>query len=209
MRPQATSTAEALRRALAKTPVGEPFASRRLLPGCQSSTVQRELSRLARAGVVQRVAQGVFVRPESSPYVKGPVPPELSKVVRAIAERTGETIQVSGAEAAARLGLSTQLPMRPVFQTTGPSRQVKVGSQVVRLKKASARKLALAGRPAGMALAALWYLGKKEVTRATFEQIQRKLGPAEFKALIAARGQMPAWMVKALEQHQGGRGAGG
>ena len=34
--------------------------------------------------------------------------------------------------------------------------------------------LALAGRPAGTALAALWYLGRREVDEAVIEQVRRK-----------------------------------
>lgn len=201
MKPQET-TAQAVRTAIAKTRPGEPFASRGLLGANSRAAVQRELSRLARAGVVERVAHGVFVKPEKSPYVSGSVPPELSKVVAAIAERTGTKVQMSGAEAAARLGLSTQLPMQPVFQTTGVSRVLKVGSRTVKLKHASHRKLALAGRPSGNALAALWYLGKNEVSSETFAKIHRKIGEPEFKALTQAKGAMPAWMQKALRAYE-------
>lgn len=44
------------------------------------------------------------------------------------------------------------------------------------LQHVAQRKLNLAGRPAGLALAAMWYLGKKEVTPALIEEIRRKLG---------------------------------
>lgn len=196
------TTAKAVRKAVAKARPGEPFASRRLLEANSRAAVQRELSRLAQAGIVERVAQGVFVKAEKSPYVSGSVPPELSKVVAAIAERTGTKVQMSGAEAAARLGFSTQLPMQPVFQTTGVSRVLKVGSRTVRLKHASHRKLALAGRPSGNALAALWYLGKNEVSSETFAKIHRKIGEPEFKALTQAKGAMPAWMQKALRAYE-------
>lgn len=205
MKPPST-TAEVVRTAIARTRLGEPFASRRLATqGRSSAAVQRELSRLAKAGVLQRVAHGVFVRPEHSAYVSGPVPPELTKVVEAIAERTGSKVQMSGAEAASRLGLSTQVPMQAVFQTTGPSRTLKVGSRIVRLKHVAPRKLALTGKPAGVALAALWYLGKREVTPSTFEKLERKLGAREFKALAAAKSHMPAWMVKALQLYEASR----
>lgn len=129
-------------------------------------------------------------------------------MVKTIAERSGAVIQVNGAEAARRMGLSTQVPMQTIFRTSGPSKNIKVGSRVVQLKHASPRKLLLAGRPAGLALAALWYLGKEEVAPTTFAKIERSIGEAEFKALIAARAQMPAWMAKALEQYQKVRPAG-
>lgn len=170
--------------------------------------MQKALSRLVQAGAVRRVANGIFVRPELNPYVAGEVPPDLIKVVKTIAARSGATVQAHGAEAAVRMGLTTQVPMQPIFLTSGPSRLIKIGSRQVRLVRASSRKLALAGRPAGVALAALWYLGKREVAPSTFEKIARKLGPTEFKALTDAHAQMPGWMVKILDRYETEQGLG-
>jgi Family of unknown function (DUF6088) len=205
MRP---SAAEVVRTAVAMTPVGEPFASRNFLSRGRPGAVQKALERLAQAGVIRRVAQGVFVRPERSPHIKGEVPAEVSKVAKAVAERSGAIIQVHGAEAARQMGFSTQVPMQTIFLTSGPNKKIMVGNLVVRLKHACPRKLALAGRPAGVALAALWYLGKREVEPVTFGRIEHKIGPAEFTALTGARLQMPGWMLKALDQFEQTRSAG-
>ena len=48
----------------------------------------------------------------------------------------------------------------------------------------------------GVALSALWYLGKNNVTPETVATIAATLGPAEFETLRSA--DMPAWMAKAL-----------
>lgn len=68
----------------------------------------------------------------------------------------------------------------------------------------AARKLALAGRPAGQALSALWYLGRRQVTPATFERIAAKLPQIEFEALRSAKASMPAWMIEALRRYEEG-----
>jgi len=48
------------------------------------------------------------------------------------------------------------------------------------------------GRPAGLALAAMWYLGKTEVTPSLVDKIRHKSVPNEFEALRAATSAMPA-----------------
>lgn len=196
------NAAEAVRSAVARTPQGQPFAGRTLAIHGRREAVQRELSRLAQAGKIRRIAHGIFVRPEQSPYVRGEVPPEPLEVARAIAERTGAVVEISGAEAAKRLGLSTQVPMQYIFQTSGPNSEFSVGSRRVRLKHVAPRKLVLAGRPAGIALTALWYLGKREVEPSTFATIERKLSTEEFKVLTEAKTHMPAWMARALDQYE-------
>ena len=77
-----------------------------------------------------------------------------------------------------------------------------MGSLEVTLKHVSPRKLALAGRPAGTALAALWYLGRHQVTEAVIEQVRRKLPAEEFQALKAAASSQPAWMAAAFRRHE-------
>lgn len=73
-----------------------------------------------------------------------------------------------------------------------------VGKMEIRLQHVCQRKLTLAGRPAGLALAALWYLGKNEVTPSLIGKIQQKLSVTEFEALKSVTSAMPSWMSDAL-----------
>ena len=81
-------------------------------------------------------------------------------------------------------------------------KRIRVGKMEIRLQHVCQRKLALAGRPAGLALAAMWYLGKKEVTPALVEKIRRKLGSSEFEVLKSATSSMPAWMSDAIFRNE-------
>lgn len=176
---------------------GEPFTSRACLALGSRAAIDQALARLVRAGTIARVTRGVFVKPKSNRFV-GNIMPEPIRIAEAIAKTAGATIQLHGAEAARRLELTTQVPMQPVFYTSGASKTFRIGKLQVRLQHASPRKLVLAGRPAGLALIALWDLGKRAVTPAVIESIRKKLPPAEFEALKAAAGAMPAWMAQAL-----------
>ena len=128
--------------------------------------------------------------------------PEPLKVAETIAKSTGSIIQIHGAEAARRLGLTTQVPTQSVFSTSGPSKRIRVGKMEIRLQHVCQRKLTLAGRPAGLALAAMWYLGKTEVTPSLIEKIRCKLSGSEFETLKSVTRSMPAWMSDAFLRHQ-------
>lgn len=187
------TTAERIRQCIAEIPVGEPFTPAGLLECGTRASVDQSLSRLVKAGTITRVTRGVFVRPEVSRYVDK-VMPEPIKVAHVLAKSTGAVVQVHGAEAARRLELTTQVPVQSMFSTSGPSKRIRVGKMEIRLQHVSSRKLALAGRPAGLALAALWYLGKGEVTIKTIANIRNKLSPGEFEVLKSTTNAMPAWM---------------
>lgn len=192
-----TKTAELIRQRIEGIPIGEPFTPKVFLEFGTRASVDQTLSRLVKAGSIERVARGVFVRPELSRFV-GKVMPEPLQVAETVAKATGSTVQIHGAEAARRLELTSQTPTQSVFITSGPSKRIRVGNTEIRLQHVCQRKLALAGRPAGLALTAMWYLGKEEVTPAVVQKIRRKLGPGEFAALKSATSSMPAWMSDAL-----------
>ncbi|GHU05927.1 hypothetical protein FACS1894158_10520 [Betaproteobacteria bacterium] len=194
-------TAELIRQRIKAMPIGEPFTPTAFLECGTRASVDQTLSRLIKAGSIERVARGVFVRPEVSRFV-GKVMPAPLKVAESIARTTGAIVQIHGAEAARRFELSTQTPTQSVFATSGPSKRIRVGKQEIRLQHVCQRKLALAGRPAGLALAAMWYLGKEELTPAIIEKIRRKLGSVEFEALKSVTNSMPAWMSDAIFRNE-------
>ena len=190
------STAQAIRDGIRKLPKGRPFTSERFLKHGSRNTVDRTLSRLAELGEIRRLARGVFVRPRKSRFV-GTVLPDVVEVVEAIARNNGETVQIHGAEAARRFNLSTQVPMAPIFHTSASSRTIRIANITVRMVHTSnRRRLQFAGEAAGVALSALWYLGKNNVSPKTVATIEAALRPAEFQRLRSA--DMPAWMTKAL-----------
>ncbi len=195
------STAQAIRERIAAQSAGEPFTPA-LLAGLGSrAAIDQTLMRLTQAGTLERVGRGLYTVPQASRFGLKAMPSPQA-VAQALAAGEGATIEVHGAEAARRFGFSTQVPAQPVFHTTGSSHRVRLGNLQVRLQHVAPRKLALAGRPAGQALSALWYLGRRQVTAATFERLAAQLPPVEFQALRHAKASMPAWMVEALRRYE-------
>jgi len=195
------TTVETIRNRINEIGVGEPFTSTQFNALGTRASVDQTLSRLVKKGEIRRLSRGVFVRPRKSRYV-GEVMPEPASVAKAIASARGETVQVHGAEAARLLGLTTQMPIQAVFYTSGPSRELKLGNLPLVLKHVARRKLALSGRPAGLALSALWYLGKEQVNSTTIKTIREKLTPEAFAEFKAETPSMPAWMTNTLHRYE-------
>lgn len=184
-----------------KTPRGKPFTTGALVRFGARAAIDQALSRLATAGKVVRLTRGVYVRPEKNRFV-GQVLPEPFKVAEAIAKRTNEQIQVNGAEAARQLGLSTQVPAKPVFLTTGQSRRFNLGGLEVTLKHVSRKKIPMPESKAGLAILALWYLGKNLASHEAIKKIEEKLSPQEFEKFISSTKYMPVWMSNVVLQYK-------
>ena len=157
------------------------------------AAIDQALSRLARSGRLIRICQGVYVRPIQTRF--GPRPPAVEKVIAALSTLWGETIVPCGGAAANALGLTTQVPVRSVYLTSGPNRRLTLGELTVELRHAPRWQLAAPHRPAGEAVRALSWLGPDEV-EANLDVIGRKLSAEDFQELAASRAVMPAWLAE-------------
>jgi hypothetical protein len=139
-----------------------------------AKAVSKALERLTKEGELQRVAHGIYVRPEIDPVV-GPVTPGIEAIAAAIAKRDKARIIPTGVYALNRLGLSTQVPLNVVYLTDGAARKVKIGKRTIAFKKATPKNVAAIGEISRMAIQALRTIGKEKVTPDEIEKIQQLL----------------------------------
>lgn len=178
-----------------RLPEGTPLAAKSLLHLGSRAGVDQALSRLAERGQLIRAGRGVYLRPVTSRF--GTRAPSVERAVEALAVQRGEVIVPNGAAAANTLGLTTQVPVRSVYLTSGRSRTMTLGKQLVELRHAPRWQLALADRPAGQAVRALAWLGPENAESALMA-LKRKLPPTAFGELVAAAPQFPTWLARSI-----------
>src|ERR1700682_2835066 len=182
-------------REVAEMPEGAPLYAKAFLHLGSRAAIDQALSRLVRRGRLLRAGRGLYVRPIETRF--GTRAPSMPAVLEALTATTGDTIAALGAAAANSLGLTTQVPVRTVYLTSGPSRRLSFGAQTVELQHAPRWQLSLAGRPAGDAIRALAWLGRRQ-SRAMSSKLQRALSARTLKELSAARGRLPTWMAQQI-----------
>jgi hypothetical protein len=180
-----------------KAPEGVPVAAKELLHLGTRAAVDQTLSRLVRSGSLIRVSRGLYVRPIQGRF--GVRPPEPATLVQAIVEQRGESVVPHGALAANELGLTTQVPVREVYLTSGPTRKLKLGNQVVELRHAPAWQLVLPGRKAGAVIRALAWLGPEQASHA-IEAVRGRLPESERNAVVELRRMLPTWMAQQVSR---------
>ena len=177
----------------ASLPEGALLCPSALLHLGSRAAVDQALSRLARKGDLMRVCQGVYVRPILTRF--GSRPPAIDRVLASLSGLWGETIVPCGGMAANSLGLTTQVPIRSVYLTSGPNRQLKLGALAAELRHAPRWQLVAPHRPAGDAVRALAWLGPEEVEE-NLGAIEKRLSSSDLEELAATRAVMPAWMAE-------------
>lgn len=125
--------------------------------------------------------------------------PLVSKLIEQFAIQRGEVIVEHGAVAANRLGLTTQVPVREVYLTSGASRHLSLGAQTVELRHVPEWQLMLPHKPSGDVLRVLAWLGE-EKANAVLHELKRNLTPEEVGELSAIRVRLPEWVAELVSR---------
>jgi hypothetical protein len=165
--------------------------------------VDQALSRLARAATVQRLGRGLYYYPKVNPRLGIPVPPDVDAIAEALGRQTGSRVVPSGATAANRLGLSTQVPAKPVYLTDGRSRRVRAGDFVVVLKHVPPKELPVGHRTSAMVIQALKYLGQNAVDAGVVDRIRKALTPRDCSRLLRDSRYTTDWIADVVRQIAG------
>jgi hypothetical protein len=176
-------------------PAGTGVSAKGLLHLGNRAAVDQALSRLVRRDRVFRAGRGLYLLPVHGRF--GTRVPTIEEAIRAIAAQSGEVIVPSGAVAANRLGLTTQVPMRSIYLTSGRSRPISIGEQTAELRHAPRWQLLLGDRPAGDAIRALVWLGL-EAAETGMAAVKAKLTPTDRGDMVAVAPQLPSWLARCV-----------
>ena len=176
-------------------PEATPICPNALLDLGSRAAVDQALSRLARAGRLDWICPGVYMRPIRTRF--GLRSPDLMKALAALSELWGEVIVPSGGAAANVVGLTTQNQVRPICLTSGRDRVLHFCKSRVRLRHAPRWLLVAPYRRAGTVVRALEWMGRETVRR-NLRRVLPELSPADRTELLAVRAVLPVWMAEAV-----------
>lgn len=161
------------------------------------AAIDQTLTRLTKEGQLLRIGRGIYALPVQGRF--GARPPSTESVVEAIEAISGELVVASGAAEANALGLTTQVPTREVYLTTGPKRRLHLGNREIELKHGTRWQMFMGKRPAGKAIRALLWLGPEHAHLA-LQTLHTKLEALEWQAMLSARSVLPSWMARAVSE---------
>jgi hypothetical protein len=166
-----------------------------------ADAIRLALGKLQKAGVLMRVAHGIYYYPKNdTKYGNTPVPPTVEEIAYGIAKRDKVRIVPTGTYALNALGLSTQVAANVVFITDGAPRRIRVGKgRGILFKHTSeARSLAYKSKLLMLIVSALREIGEDKATPQQLEIIKKHLSNVSQKELNADIQLMPIWVRKIL-----------
>ncbi|MFI4893598.1 MAG: DUF6088 family protein [Phycisphaerales bacterium JB058] len=154
--------------------------------------VDQALNRLVRSGALIRVGRGLYHLPRRNDALGITIPPDADKVADALGRQTGSRVAPSPAVTANRLGLSTQIPAKPIYMTSGRSRSVRVGARTFRLKHAS--RMPDTHSPVGRVIQAIQGRGK-DIDQHDLVRLRGTLSDKGCRDLIDQARDHAGWVI--------------
>lgn len=179
---------------------GRVFTPKDFLDVASRDATDQALSRLVRQGVLQRLGRGLYYAPRRNDALGVEVPPDLDDVADALGRQTGSRVAPSGAVAANRLGLSTQVPAKLVYLSDGRSRTVRVGRYTLQIKHAPPKDLPVGHRRTTMVIQALRFLGKDAIDDQVITTIRSALTPEDRRQLLEDAKYATDWVSEAAKR---------
>jgi hypothetical protein len=166
-----------------------------------TKSANKALERLVKSSELERVTQGIYVRPVIDNYI-GKVLPSIEQIAFAIAKRDRATVIPTGSYAMYKLGLTMQVPLNIVYYSDTSARKIKIGKQTITFKKASSKNLAFVGEISTLAIQALRTIGKDQATAEEIKQIKKVLKNENPKHLQHDLQLAPVWIRKLITDNE-------
>lgn len=155
------------------------------------------LAAYMKEGKLVRLANGVYLKTTVTRF--GPVYPSPTEIAEAIARRDHAQVLMSGLAAENYFGLSTQVPMKVVFLTSGSARKLTVGNTEIEFKRGVPRNFAFKDRTMATLCLALKSIGNGRVTEEQRAVLKRFLSEYMKEHAISEDIKlMPQWIQRLL-----------
>ena len=167
-------------------------------PEYHSEFVGETLAESTQEGLLVKLAQGIYAKPRWSRF--GVVLPSVDKIVQAIAARDNAEILPSGMTALNVLGLSTQVPMKYSYLTTGSERTIKLKNQEIRLKRGVPKNFCYKTKLIALLVQALKALKQQNVGQEEIQVIRSLISKEPDRIALAKDvDMMPNWMKRIVK----------
>ena len=157
------------------------------------------LAAYMKEGRLVRLANGVYLKTTVTRF--GPVYPSPTEIAEAIARRDHAQVLMSGLAAENYFRLSTQVPMKVVFLTSGSARKLTVGNTEIEFKRGVPRNFAFKDKMMATLCLALKSIGNGHVTEEQQAVLKRFLSEYVKEHDISEDiKMMPQWIQRLLNE---------
>ncbi len=162
-------------------------------------TARKTLSRLKSNKKIKKICRGIYYKPKFSKLLNETVAPNMNSVADAIARNYGWLITPSGENALNLLGISTQVPGRYSYISSGPYRSYTIKNYKLEFVHRNGKDINGKSYQTRLIIQAIKSLGKDRIND-YIPELRKKISSAD-KILLLKEGQRSiAWVYAAIKE---------
>ena len=181
---------------------GEVFVPSDFAEVGSADSVRKALSRLVKAGELERPMRGIYRKPRYSAFLDKEVPASPDEIAEALARKFEWCIAPYGDTALNRLGIDSQVPSVGRYVSDGPYRTYQYGPYTIEFQHTANRDLSRLSPVAATVVQALKALGKDGVTQDKLDTISSRLDDSQMEKLTSETRNATSWVRTAIRDMQ-------
>lgn len=178
-----------------KSSLGEIFFAEDFYAYGSAGNIRLTLFRLVNEGILERLAQGIYLKPKRDPLL-GTLYPTTEEIAKQIAQRDKARIAPTGVLALYLLGLTTQVPLKAVYLSDGSQREIKIGNRSIQFKKTVPKSFAIKDELLHLIVQAFKEVGQNNVTEEFIAKIKPSVVQLDSQVVQKQIKYAPVWIQK-------------
>lgn len=192
----------AIAKLLSRAEAGEVFVPSDFAEAGSPDSVRKALSRLVKAGELERPMRGLYRKPQWSTFLDKEVPASPDEIAEALARKFEWHIAPYGDTALNKLGVDSQVPSAVRYVSDGPYRTYQHGPYTIEFRHAANRDLSGLSPVAATVVQALKALGKNGATEDKLDIISSRLDDSQMERLASETRNATSWVRAAVKSMQ-------
>lgn len=181
-------------------PSGGVFVASDFVDSASYDNIRQIFSRLENEGKIRRILPGIYDRPLYSKILNQEVAPDINAVAEAIARKNNWSIIPSGNVALNLLGISTQVPAKWEYLSSGDSKDYQIGNASISFTHRADKELNRMSTKTALVIQAIKALGEKNISKDIITKFSSKLSDAEKAQLLTEAKPTTAWIYEIIKK---------
>lgn len=195
-----TSASKKIKQYIEKLKPNQIFLTNDLIDVTNYNNIKIILYRLEKQKIIKRLMDGLYYKPDFSPLLNADIPLDIEDVVKKIAEKFNWKIVPEHNKVLNMLNLSTQVPAKYIYLSTGPYRKYNIYGFDIYFKHANEKNFVNYTYKELLVIQAIKGLGNKKYSSYSKEILQKFLTNKETKDLISKSKYQTKWVYQKLEE---------
>lgn len=191
---------EIIKQKIDSLPYGSAFVVSDFTGICDYQTAKRSLARLVDSGAIRRVIRGVYDKPSYSKLLKEFASPDPNQVAVAIARNFNWNVVPAGNAALNMLGLSTQVPAKWEYCSSGPYRDYEIGNITLSFKHSSNKEIEGLSYDTALLVQAIKALGKDNISEDVITKLRERTDNLNRDTVLQEARYTTSWIFTVIKR---------